>query len=180
MSYWRHLQTNFQYDDSKIKEMVIKDSEVIGISAAILLTVSAAGLTVADGALGIESWVRVAYVTVMFMSAMSAFLACYQSARMVLTLNKTPAKLVVKCMVMLQRKHVFFPYGWFMIANITLIAGMVIGVEQLYGSPCFKICTALGSGAVVCFAYSEYQHVSLGQADFHYSELDVESGNDEV
>mmetsp|Transcript_88888 Transcript_88888/g.157458 ORF Transcript_88888/g.157458 Transcript_88888/m.157458 type:complete len:207 (-) Transcript_88888:84-704(-) len=184
--YWRAIACNYKGKEHEFKEVVVKDAEVLGVLAALLVTVALAGLSLTDGGFAMPSTLRTSYVTVMFFGLCSSGLALYISSRNVLTLNKIPADEMSQLLNTLEEVDQFelassplfkrvsrnkldqpagnaFPL--FVMSLLSILVGAVLGIQLLYDDLCTMICVAL---ALVTVAYASMVELNHGQAVRHF------------
>ena len=140
-SYWRGVLEANDGDAMKLKEVVLKDSEVVGVLAALVLTITVAGLTIVDAKLAKSSCFRSIYVILMFSSFASSLTSLLMASRMLLSINKLHPKDVLAAVEDLSGWHASDAYRWFQASLYLLLLAVEVSVYLLYDSICFLLCS---------------------------------------
>eukprot|EP00931_Biecheleriopsis_adriatica_P123538 TRINITY_DN98593_c0_g1_i1.p1 TRINITY_DN98593_c0_g1~~TRINITY_DN98593_c0_g1_i1.p1 ORF type:complete len:197 (+),score=24.60 TRINITY_DN98593_c0_g1_i1:45-635(+) len=162
--YWRSVARNYEGKETEFKDVVIKDAEVLGVLAALLVTVALAGLAMSDGGLSQQSALRTTYVSFMFLALCTSGLALYISSRNVLTLNKLPATDISRLLDTLEYLETVWAsnaFPFFVVSLLSILIAATLGVNLLYNDHlCTQISIAL---ALLSAGYAfliERSHVS--------------------
>ncbi|CAK8985480.1 unnamed protein product [Durusdinium trenchii] len=143
--YWRLVLEENDGDEQKLKDIVLKDTEVVGILAALVLTITVAVSTVVHSELKQPSYWRLIYVTLGFCSFIFSLISLMIASRLLLSINKLHPRKVLRCLELLEKGWASVDgFWWFHRSLIFLLLSVLISVYLLYGQSCFIICCVLG------------------------------------
>lgn len=159
--YWRGVLEANDGDAQRLKEVVVKDSEIVGVLAALVLTITVAGLTIVDAKLSKSSWFRSIYVILIFLSFISSLISLMTASRMVLSINKLPPKDVLAAIEALQRWGVTNSYNWFQASLYLLLFAVDTSVFLLYDRVCFALCSAIALVPCAMMCWLNRSHMQV-------------------
>ncbi|CAE7575815.1 hscB [Symbiodinium sp. KB8] len=176
--YWRAVLHAHGGDQEKLKEVVVKDAEIVGILGALVLTITVAGLAVVDAKLAKSSLVRTLYVALAFCSFVFSLISLMISSRLLLSINRLPAKDALACLEELDRAGAAHAYWWFSRSLLFLLFAVLISVYLLYDSLCFAICSIFTFLPLWMMYHLHRVHVGVVWPMMNFSPLAADSRDD--
>ena len=156
----------------------MKDAEVVGILAALVLTITVAGLAIVDAKLAHASWVRTVYVALGFCSFVFSLISLMISSRLLLSINRLNAKDVLACSEALDGRGASHAFWWFSRSLEFLLLSVLVSVYLLYDEICFAICGALALLPLGMMYHLHKAHVSVVWPLMNFSPASSESTDD--
>ncbi|CAE7501526.1 hscB, partial [Symbiodinium pilosum] len=142
-------------------EIIVKDAEVVGILAALVLTITVAGLAIVDAKLSESSWARTAYVALAFCSFVFSLISLMISSRLLLSINRLHSKDVLMCMEALDSWGASHAFWWFARSLEFLLFAVLLSVYLLYDGLCLAVCCALSLLPLWMMNYLHRAHVGV-------------------
>ncbi|CAE7762435.1 hscB [Symbiodinium sp. CCMP2456] len=176
--YWRAVLHAHGGDQEKLKEVVVKDAEIVGILGALVLTITVAGLAIVDAKLADSSLVRTVYVALAFCSFVFSLISLMISSRLLLSINRLPAKDALACLEELDRAGAAHAYWWFSRSLLFLLFAVLISVYLLYDALCFAICSIFTFLPLWMMYHLHRVHVGVVWPMMNFSPLAADSHDD--